>query len=178
MQTRKKPLTIMLSLIATLTLLFGGWYMYQKMEIEEPIRQTVEAMKSAQLSNLHIDKNEVAIELTVTHPEMFPNEYKELSNSMAQMLDNKDVNITVSNKDSDLQTIWADGVFAFTEAVDLHQYSKVPALLSQWKQEHQLDVVDTQMDERNVYVFMKRGKDAFYVMVPRFPNEQEVQVNG
>lgn len=178
MQTRKKPLTIMLSLIATLTFLFGGWFLYQKMEIEGPIRKTVQEMKSAQLAALDIEKEQVVIALTVTQPEQFPAEYKELSKTIGEMLSNKQVKIEVSNQDSPLSAIWADGIFAFTEAVDLHQYSKIPALLSAWKQEHQLDVVDTQMDDENVYVFMKRGKDAFYVMVPRFANQQEVRMNG
>ncbi len=178
MQTRKKPLTIMLSLIATLTFLFGGWFLYQKMEIEEPIRKTVREMKSAQLAELHIEKEQVVIDLTVTHPEQFPAEYKELSKTIGEMISNKQVKIEVSNSESPLSAIWAKGIFAFTEAVDLHQYSKIPALLESWKQEHKLDVVNTQMDDENVYVFMKRGKDVFYVMVPRFANEQEVRMNG
>lgn len=178
MQTRKKQLTIMLSFIATLTFLFGGWFLYQKMEIEGPIRETVQEMKSAQLANLRVDKEEVVIELTVIHPELFPREYQELSATIGQMLDNKEVKIDVRNQDSPLQEIWANGVFSFTEAVDLHQYSRIPALLSTWKQQYNLSVVYTQMDEQHVYVFMKRGKDTFYVMVPRYPTEQEVRMNG
>jgi rhamnogalacturonyl hydrolase YesR len=178
MQTRKKPLIAMLSLIATLAVLFGGWFLYQKMEVEEPIRQLIGEMKSAQLAQLQVDRDQVSIKLQVTNPDAFPEEYKHLFKSVGEIVQNKQVDISIHNKDSQVKQVWADGVFAITEAVDLHQYSKIPALLEAWKRQYHLENAITRMDDTNVYVYLKRGTDDFYAVVPRFASPGEVTTNG
>jgi hypothetical protein len=178
MQTRKKPWTILLSLTATLAFLFGGWFLYQKMEIEEPIRHVVGQMKSAQLTQLKVEKDQVSVMLKVTKPEQFPEEYRNVSKSLGEIVQNKQIVLSISNKKNQLKEVWRDGVFAFTEAVDLHQYSKIPMMLADWKQKYHLDEAVTQMDEANVYVYLKRGQDEFFVLVPRYPYAKEVTTNG
>ncbi|NGQ94525.1 hypothetical protein G3578_04940 [Brevibacillus sp. SYP-B805] len=178
MQTRRKPLTVMLSLIATLAVLFGGWFLYQKMEVEEPIRQLVGQMKSAQLAQLQVDRDQVSIMLQVTNPDAFPEEYKHLSQSVGEIVQGKQVDISIRNKDSQVKQVWTDGVFAITEAVDLHQYSRIPVLLAAWKQQYHLDDAITRMDDTNVYVYLRRGTDDFYAVVPRFASSGEVTANG
>lgn len=170
MQIRKVP--IVLSLLATLTLLFGGWFLYQKMEIEEPVRNEIEQMKSANLADLEVGKEQLNIQLTVTNPDKFPVEYQELLNTLQKRVQNKQVRVEVTNQDQQLKEIWTNGVFVFTEAVDLHQYSRIPQMLANWKQDYQLDAASTQMDDDNIYIYLKRGSADFYAMVPRNPVEE------
>jgi len=164
-QLRKTP--IILSLLATLTLLFGGWFLYQKMEVEEPVKREIGQMESAELARFHMAKDQVTIELTVTDPDVFPAEYQQLRQKLTELLKDMPVAITIHNQAPVLKEIWTNGVFVFTEAVDLHQYSRIPLIVSEWKASHGLDEASVQMDETNVYVYLKRGTDDFFTIVPR-----------
>jgi hypothetical protein len=175
LQLRKVP--IVLSLLATLTLLFGGWFLYQKMEVEEPIKREIGQLKSAELARLYMEKDQVTIDLTVTKPEVFPREYQQLQLKLSELLRDKVVEITIHNQAQALEDIWTNGVFVFTEAVDLHQYSRIPQIVSEWKHTYGLDEASTQMDEKNIYVYLKRGTDDFFTIVPRYA-EKEVTARG
>ncbi|GAA4708759.1 hypothetical protein [Brevibacillus fulvus] len=174
MQTRKAPISILLTLVATLTLLFGGWFLYTKMEVEEPIRTEIGEMTSAKLADLQVARDEIAVNLQITKPDTFPAEYQSLLRHIEEISPNKHVDITFENQDKALQKIWTNDVFRFTEAVDLHQYSKIPALLTEWKQKNQLDAATSQMDQDNIYIYLKRDAGQFFAIVPRTSPEQGV----
>jgi len=175
---RKKPVTIILSLLATLTLLFGGWFFYQKMEVEGPVRAQFEQMKSAELADLRVEPEQIVVKLKVNDPGAFPEEYKATLEQIEQRVQEKELNVTILNDNKDLKAVWDSGIFAFTEAVELHQYSKIPVLLESWKEQFGLTAVTSQMDETHIYVNLQRGDQHFYVMVPRVLGQEEVTSNG
>ncbi|MGD8189254.1 hypothetical protein ACQCN2_04550 [Brevibacillus ginsengisoli] len=176
MQLRKAP--ILISLLVTMALLFGGWFLYQKVEVEEPIRTEISGMTSATLADLQINKDQILIKLTVTNPDKFPAEYMDLQNYIAQDITNKKVEVDLTNQNPALKQIWMDGTFAFTEALDLREYSKIPQLVSDWKVKNHLDNASTAMDQNNIYVFLKRGSEEYYTIVPRNTTDGEVSARG
>lgn len=176
MQLRKVP--IITSLLVTLALLFGGWFLYQKVEVEEPIRTEISGMQSATLADLQVNKEQLLIKLTVTNPDKFPEEYMKLKNNIAQNITNKKVVVELTNQDAALKKVWMDGTFALTEALELHQYSKVPALVEEWRVKNHLDKASTSMDENNIYVFLKRGSEEYYTIVSRNSADGEVSARG
>jgi hypothetical protein len=106
--------TIGLSLLATLALLFGGWFLYQKIEIEEPIRAEIGQLQSATLAHLNVGKDRIEIDLKVTKPETFPQEYRELLDNTKGISGNKQVEINVDNQSQAMNDIWKSGQFVFT----------------------------------------------------------------
>ncbi len=172
-----KKSAIGLSLLATLALLFGGWFLYQKMEIEEPIRTEVSQMQSATLSNFHVGKDKIQIDVKVTNPQAFPAEYRDLVARTKKIAGDKQVAIVVANQSEAMTEVWKSGQFIFTEALDLHQYSRIPALIAEWKQTNKLDAADAFMDDANIYVYLKKGTEDFYTIVPR-SEAKEVTARG
>ncbi|MGG1659698.1 hypothetical protein [Brevibacillus sp. NRS-1366] len=175
MQLKKS--TIGLSLLATLALLFGGWFLYQKMEIEEPIRTEVGQLQSATLDHLNISKDKIQIDLKVTKPETFPQEYRDLVEKTSKFAGDKEVVIGVNNQSQAMSDIWKNGQFVFTEAIDLHQYSRIPQMVAEWKASNKLDAASALMDDENIYVYLKKGTEDFYTIVPR-STEKEVTARG
>lgn len=175
MQLKKS--TIGLSLLATLALLFGGWFLYQKMEVEEPIRTAIGQLQSAKLAHLDVGKERIEIDVIVTKPESFPQEYRQLVEKTSKLAAGKPVEITVGNQSQAMSDIWKNGQFVFTEAMDLHQYSRIPLLVSEWKTTNKLDDATALMDDKNIYVYMKKGAEDFYTIVPR-SDEKEVTARG
>ncbi|MGN7468989.1 hypothetical protein [Brevibacillus sp. SAFN-007a] len=175
MQLKKSA--IGLSLLATLALLFGGWFLYQKMEIEEPIRAEIGQMQSATLHDFHVSKDSIQIDLKVTHPEEFPAEYRSLVSQAEKIAGNKQVTIAVANQSETMTDIWERGQFVFTEAMELRQYSRIPSLVEEWKNTNQLDEATALMDDANVYVYLKKGTEDFFAILPR-SEAKEVTARG
>ncbi|MFD2371723.1 hypothetical protein ACFSO0_17510 [Brevibacillus sp. GCM10020057] len=166
-----------MSLVATLALLFGGWFLYQKIEIEEPIRTEIGQLQSASLTHLDVGKDKIEIDLKVTKPKAFPQDFRHLQETTASLSAGKQVEIRVDNQSRSLKDVWNNGQFVFTEAIELHQYSRIPQLVEQWKAEHQLDDASALMDDTNIYVYLKKGSEDFYTIVPR-STEDEVTARG
>ncbi|WP_400163741.1 hypothetical protein ACAF76_011770 [Brevibacillus sp. TJ4] len=172
-----KKINVVFSLLATLALLFGGWFLYQKIQIEEPIRAQIGQLESATLNGLKMESENIHIDLTVTNPEKFPNEYKQLLEKTTKLAGDKKVVITVANSSEEIRSIWHQGQFVFTEAIDLHQYSRIPELMEEWKASNGLDEAFALMDETHIYVYMKKGTEDFYTIVSR-SMENEVNANA
>lgn len=172
-----KKTTIGLSLLATLALLFGGWFLYQKLEVEEPLRAEIGQLQSAALNGLEIGRDKIEIDLTVIKPELFPQEYRELMRDAAKVVGDMPVEIRVGNQSEQIHAIWQSGQFVFKEAIELHQYSRIPQMIDEWKADHQLDEASALMDDSNIYVYMKKGTEDFYAIVPR-TQEKEVTANA
>lgn len=175
MQLRKT--TIGLSLLATLALLFGGWFLYQKLEVEEPLRAEIGQLQSATLNGMEIGRDKIEIDLNVTQPELFPQEYRELMLNTTKVVGDIPVEIRVSNQSEMMNEIWQSGQFVFKEAIDLHQYSRIPQMVDAWKADHELDEASALMDDSNIYIYMKKGTEDFYAIVPR-SQEKEVTANA
>ncbi|WP_241236179.1 hypothetical protein [Brevibacillus marinus] len=173
-----RALPVLLSMLATITLLFGGWFLYQKTQLEEPLRSAIAAMKSAKLSELEVGQEQLVVRLEVTDPEGFPQEYRELAREIARLAPGRAWAIETTNYDDDLAAIWAAGIFELTEAIELHQYSKIPLLLNDWKNRYQLDAAVARMDEEDVFIYLKRGSADLYEVVPRLKAGSEVIARG
>lgn len=164
----------MLSFVLTMLILFGGWYLYQQLEVKEPLKKEVQQMTSAMLGDLVVSNKQVDIKLKVTNPELFPQEYQKLLKTIEERTQNKQLDIEIMNQDEQLKNIWANGQFAVNEAMELHQYSRIPQLLHVWKQTYKLDVADAKMDDTHIYVYLKSGNKDFYTMMPRTATNGEV----
>lgn len=175
MQLKKSA--IGLSLLATLALLFGGWFLYLKMEVEEPIRNEIGQLQSATMAHLDVGKDRIVIDLKVTNPDAFPQEYRKLVDATTKLANGKPVEIKIDNQSKQMDDIWKNGQFVFAEAMELHQYSRIPQLVAEWKTNHQLDEATALMDDKNIYVYMKKGTEDFYTIVPLSDNK-EVTARG
>lgn len=176
MTLRKIP--IMLSFLVTMVLLFGGWYLYQQVEIKEPLKMEVGQMTSATLSDLQVLKNQLIIKLHVTNPDTFPQEYKQLLKATQTYSNGREIDVVVTNQGDQLKKIWTNGQFAVNEAIELHEYSRIPQLLADWKHTYKLDSAIAKMDESTIYIYMKNDKQDFYAMLPRAATTGEVTLHA
>ncbi|MGO0061055.1 hypothetical protein ACTID9_13730 [Brevibacillus fluminis] len=172
-----RRLPIMLSFLVTMVLLFGGWYLYQQMEVKEPLKTEVQQMTSATLTDLKVAKDQVIVKLHVTNPDTFPQEYRQLQKELQAYSNGREIDVEVTNQGEQLKKIWTDGQFAVNEAIELHEYSKIPQLVAAWKQTYKLDSAVAKMDDSTIYIYMKNGQQDFYAMLPRTATTGEVTLH-
>ncbi|WP_232696391.1 hypothetical protein [Brevibacillus daliensis] len=176
MKLRKGPM--FLSLLVALALLFSGYFLFQKVQIEKPLMEQAEQMTSAKLIDFSMQKDKVTYKFEVTNPEQFVIDYPKLIDAIKTYAPEKAFDIMLTNQDESLQPIWNEGLFGLIEAIETKQYSNIPELLSEWKETYKLDEAFGRIDDKYVYIFMKRGEDEFYKVIPRKQPISEVVNRG
>jgi hypothetical protein len=179
MALKKGP--IALSLLATLALLFGSWFVYEKMEVENPILEHIRSMKSVNLVSFENERDTLRVTFDIQHPNQFPNEYRQLQNLLQRVAPNKAAVVELDGKDKDLDATWEKALFPLTEVMQLHQYSRIPGILEELKKTQQLEQAMAKMDDENVYIYLKKGDEERFEILPRVQmtqTDQEVTAHG
>ncbi|MBN6188646.1 hypothetical protein JQN58_17470 [Aneurinibacillus sp. BA2021] len=170
-----RALPIFLSILLSSVLLFGGWYVFQSQFVKKPIANEIAAMKSVKVHDIVINRDAITLDVSFTNPDKFAEDYKNIKKIAAEKSNGKPVKVEFDSSNTSLKKIWDENAFAIAEAMELHTYSKIPAVLDQMKKKHSLQSVDSRMDEQYVYIYLNDGKTPYYTVLPR---EREVSRNG
>ncbi|WP_027417532.1 hypothetical protein [Aneurinibacillus terranovensis] len=173
MKVRTMP--IFLSILISSIVLFGGWYVFQSQFVKKPIATEIAAMKGVKLGAISVGRDSVDVKVTFTNPDTFADQYKAIQRLVAEKTNGKPATIQLNSPDNRLQQIWNKNAFAIDEALDLHTYSKIPAVLNSMKKTYGLTAASSQIDDQNIYVYLNDGKNPYFTVLPRY---KEVSRNG
>ncbi|WP_166239458.1 hypothetical protein [Paenibacillus turpanensis] len=171
-------LPILTSVIVSSVVLFGGWFVYHSVAKENPLLETVQAIEGVEKAEMQYGRTSVELELTLAPDVDLSKVIKEIRSKGASYLDNRSLEVDVAESASEeLEKLWSKALFDVAEAMETKQYSRIPDALQ--KQAEGLGVVvDTRMDELNVYITMKDGTGATkHVIMPRKPATLGVWAN-
>ncbi|MEW9669809.1 hypothetical protein [Ammoniphilus sp. 3BR4] len=164
MNVRAMP--VMLSLIFTLFLLFGGWFAYQQFYVQQPIEAFIKQKQHITLHDMRIDNNQVNLYLDFSQPDDFVDDYKEIQEFVASKAPNKDVFIHLSKHGENMKDLWEEEYFGLAEAIQKQEYSRIPEMIEEMGKKRQLEKTVARMDDQNVYVFLQSGTDHLYAVLP------------
>lgn len=170
-----RALPIFLSILFSSLLLFGGWYVFQSQFVKKPITNEIAAMKSVKVNDIIINRDAITLDVSFNNPDKFAEDYKKIKKIASDKSNGKPVKVEVDSSNKNLKQIWDENAFAIAEAMELHTYSKIPAVLDQLKKKHSLNSVSSRMDDQYVYIYLNDGKAPYYTVLPR---EREVSRNG
>lgn len=171
-----RPLPIFLSFLFTGLLLFGGWYTYQDQFVKKPIRDEIAKMKDVTLKSISVGKDTVLLDVTFNQPKQFKTSFLSIQRIAQEQSGGKKVSLNIISPENNVKKIWDDHQFLIAEAIDLHQYSKIPNLFNDLQKKNLLKEVDLQMDEQYIYVYMSDGQSSFYKVLTR--TKEVNQKNG
>jgi hypothetical protein len=171
-----RALPILVSLITTLFILFGGWFFYQQYYLQRPIQSFIEHKPSVVLKGLEMTKDAINVDLDFKNAATFPQDYQDIYNYILERANGKAVNIQLPEQGPKMKDLWGENYFGFAEAVQHQQYSRIPALVEQIKQTQKLDKTLARMDGKNIYVYLQKGSDHLYAVLPQKQRE-EVNIN-
>jgi hypothetical protein len=161
---------IIITVAVSSALLFGGWFFYNSIFMENPIKAVILGVHGVEQVSTNIDNNQVSIDLKLSKDADLRNLYTTISKEDASLLQNRELKLNLESQSSpELEQWWSTALFEVAQAMDTKQYANIPQVLNARVQQIPGLKVTTEMDNTNVYVRLTAGVNSKYIILPRTP---------
>lgn len=172
---------IVISIVLTASVLFGGWFAYQTFAMESPFSQIISKTPGVKDSTIEFGKNQVKVKVIPNDNASLREIYQYIEKEGSSLIGSRKLNVEVEGSDpsKELEEWWSRSLFDVAQAMETRHYSDIPAALDK----HAAGIaglnVKTEMDDKNVYITLKKDQESKYLILPRtsakigvWPNEQ------
>lgn len=172
-----RPIVVLVSLFATFALLLAGWFGYERLAVEEPIRQALASVPHIHVTGVNVTPSAVVVDVQLDPDANAARTFRQLDQTLTKAAGGREVLIRVENKPSPLEEIWFRESFAVLEALEKGEYTRIPSVAAAWKERYRLDRSDVFLDERRLYIALKRDDEELVLVVPygEAPGRREVR---
>lgn len=182
MKLKLRPLPLIISIVASSVLLFGGWFVYNSMALNNPLATIVNEINGVNSAETQVLRNEVIVELTLDKEASLREVIHELKAEGSSIVGQRELRVSVVDHASpELESWWSSVLFDIAEAMEHKQYSQIPTTLEAHKGNltgHLTGLqFTTEMDETYVYIKLVHGEHSKFIMLPRTPNMMGVWSN-
>ncbi len=152
----------------SLTILFGFYFIYEKVQVKEPIVEAIDDIAGVQVEDFKTDNKTIEIVIHLEDIDNFQETYHAIVNATEPFKGNRVLDFEFkSNEDPQILNAWNSSYFYIAEAVAKHEYSLIPDKMTQMKKELLLDKINYSMDENNIFVDLHKGDKAQYFIIKR-----------
>lgn len=177
MTIRILPLTITAALTAVL--LFGGWFAYRHYGIEQPLDRIAVSVPGVTSAVVETTNGQVNIDVQLKQDANIAVVYRRVKTDGASVIGNKSFTLTADGSSNDkLEQAWSYSLFDVAQAMENRQYTGIREAMDKLSGKYPGVTADTAMDEDNVYVTLREGANAKFVILPRQPATLEVWPNA
>ncbi|WP_159883097.1 hypothetical protein [Paenibacillus puerhi] len=173
-------LPVLLSLVITTALLFGGYFAYQSYAMESPLQKTVSQIEGVEHVSTHLTSTAVDIQIKLDAGKSLREVYQQILNEGRQVIGSRELQLKVKEEPSaKLDEWWSLALFEVAQAMDTKQYAQIPATLQARAAADQSSGIraSSEMDDKFVYITLTDGQANKYVMLPRTPVKMGVWPN-
>jgi hypothetical protein len=161
-------LPLLLAVVGSSVLLFGGWFMYRSYAMESPLTKLVGHVQGVNNVTTNFNNNEVTIDVKLGNNASLRDLYSKIQLEGASIIGGRDVKLQPDSQTSDeIEKWWGTSLFQVAQAMETRHYAEIPAYLQQHAAELSGLKVATEMDEKNVYIRLSKGENSKYVILPR-----------
>ena len=173
-----KVLPILIALLTSGTLLFGGWFMYRSYAMENPLADLVKKNAGVEQVDATFSNKQVVVSLKLSQDANLRQIYQSIKTDGASLVGGREIHINVQSQSSAaIDDWWSNALFGVAQAMDTKKYGDIPELLNkQAKSVPSLQAM-TEMDEVNVYIRLTDGQNSKYIILPRVPASMGVWPN-
>jgi hypothetical protein len=168
MKLRILPLA--LTAVLTATVLFGGYFAYRHYGVEQPLDRVANGIPGVQSATVDMTAGQVKVNVDLAPNADLGAVYREVKKDGATMIGGRQLELAANSKNSPtLDKAWSYALFDVAEAMDTRKYSGIRDKLELLSQKFPGMTVKTEMDADNVYISLRDGDAAKYVVLPREP---------
>ncbi|MEC0232198.1 hypothetical protein [Paenibacillus alba] len=171
-------LPVVLSVIISAGVLFGGWFAYTSFAMENPLSDIISKVPGVTSSTMKLNSDRVDIEVALSQDASLRTVVDRIHKDGASIIGKRTVNIDVKSNPSDkLELWWSKALFEVAQAMETKHYADIPTTLQKYAAEVPTMKVETEMDQSNVYIRLTDGDATKFIMLPRssqigvWPNE-------
>ncbi|MFC5531794.1 hypothetical protein [Cohnella yongneupensis] len=177
MKLKILPLTITAALTAAL--LFGGWFAYRHYGIEKPLDRLAGAVPGVTSAVVTTTNGQVNIDVRLKQDADVSEVYRKVKSDGASEIGGKKFTLTAEGQTNErLDKAWSYALFDVAQAMENRQYTGIREAMNKLSEQFPGMTADTSMDEDNVYVTLRDGTAAKFVILPRQPATLEVWPNA
>ncbi|MFS1512390.1 hypothetical protein VQL36_08150 [Chengkuizengella sp. SCS-71B] len=170
-----RPIPILVSLVISFSVLFGGWSLYNSYALTNPMTDIVSNIDGVNDVNATFDPDQVTIELSIDPNISLRDVIQQIEVDGESVINNREVKYHIQDDSNDkIDQWWSSSLFDVAQAMENQQYGDIPLELEQRKQELEGLEVKTEMDDHHVYVQLKFDEHYKVIILPRTPAELEV----
>jgi len=177
MKIRILPLTITAALTAAI--LFGGWFAYRHYGIEKPLDRIAGSVPGVTSAVVETTNGQVNIDVELKQDANIAEVYRKLKEDGASEIGSKKLNLSAEGATNEkLEQAWSYSLFDVAQAMENRQYTGIREAMNKLSDQYPGVTAETSMDEDNVYVTLRDGENAKFVILPRQPATMEVWPNA
>jgi hypothetical protein len=173
-------LPVVITVLLSSGVLFGGWFAYQSFAMEDPFLEKVAAVEGiAGEPVVEIQREQAVVRIALEPGASLREAYRAIVEAGASSLGEREIVVEASNESSEaLESWWSGALFDVAQAMETKQYSAIPQRLRELAEADGSMQVKTEMDDTNVYITLVDGPNSKHVILPRqaammgvWPNE-------
>lgn len=173
-----RPLPIVISVVLSAALLFGGLFVYRTVAMHNPLVDIVNQSTGVQSSTVAINDDQVDIKVKLDGNASLREIYENITSRGSAIIGKREVKLGIDQSTSpELEAWWSSALFEIAEAMDTKQYAKIPVTLKNKAAEMQGLKAVTEMDDNNVYIQLTSGDKMKFIILPRTPAKMGVWPN-
>ncbi|OBR64784.1 hypothetical protein A7K91_04150 [Paenibacillus oryzae] len=167
----RKPRWAPTAVIAVLAagLLFGGYMLYSYFFVAAPLSEAVQAVPGvAKAGEPVIDQSTIKVSLELEKDASLSQVYRDIAAASKQNGGDRQLELDIASASSEeLEQLWQSLLFQVAEAMENKTYSIIPQAVEQAAKQHDKVEASTEMDERNVYITLRKDGASKYMVLPR-----------
>ncbi|UKS30557.1 hypothetical protein LOZ80_17065 [Paenibacillus sp. HWE-109] len=171
-------LPVVISVIISAGVLFGGWFAYTSLAMENPLSDIISKVPGVTSSTMKLDSDRVDIEVSLNKDANLRTVVDRIHKDSASIIGKRTVNIHIKDNPSDkLDQWWSKALFEVAQAMETKHYADIPTTLQKYASEVPTMKVESEMDQTYVYIRLTDGDATKFIMLPRtsqigvWPNE-------
>ncbi|REK77211.1 hypothetical protein [Paenibacillus paeoniae] len=175
-----RMMPIAITVVISAAALFGGWMLYKQVAVASPLTDAVTQVPGiVKAEKPVIEQDKVRLSVELSDEASLKDVYASVTKQGKAIAGKRNLDIAIQNEeDALLNSIWQTALFDIAEAMETKSYSDIPKTMERVASEHKDVVTVTEMDESNVYVTLRNGEGAKYIVLPRTPNHMGVWPNA
>ncbi|RKP57015.1 hypothetical protein D7Z26_03235 [Cohnella endophytica] len=162
------PITITAALTAAI--LFGGWFAYRHYGVEQPLDRVANAVPGVQSAKVIMSTGSVKVDVKLAPDANLGDVYRQIKQNGAGEIGSKDLELApTASGNARLDKAWSYALFDVAESMENHKYSGVRDAMDSLSKQFPGVTATTDMDDNNVYISMRDGNAAKFIVLPRQP---------
>lgn len=166
------PITITAALTAAI--LFGGWFAYRHYGVEQPLDRVAKSVEGVQSAEVEMTTGIVKVKVKLAPDANLSEVYRQIKQNGAGEIGGKKLELAATTSDDSqtnerLEKVWSYSLFDVAEAMENRKYSGIRDTMADLSKQFPGVTVMTDMDENNVYISMRDGDAAKFIVLPRQP---------
>lgn len=180
MKIRLIPTVI--TVVLSASLLVGGWFIYQNVATVNPLERIVAEVPGVIGGKPVISNDTVTMDLTLDKDANIRNIYDTIAGEGKSVIGSRELKLSIqpaaSEDQQKLNDVWSSVLFDVAQAMDHRNYSDIPGAMKQVEKKFTGVKATSEMDEENVYITLRDGDSAKYIILPRTPDQMGAWPNA